>query len=338
MVEYEVPVRDASGVSYFYFRRQLHFYTVSLGLFAWLWKNTTRFDVVHIHSLFNFPFLAAALAALWAQKPFVVRPLGVLNRWGMENRRPWLKQLSLRFLESHFLRRASAIHYTAAQERDEAAASGVHWHPVIIPNPVSYQPKASGALHAFRRQHGIADHSLVIGFVSRIDPKRGFLLLKAFSRACPPDARLVIAGRGEPSFEASLRKLAQDLRIDDRVIWPGFLSGAAKDELFVDLDLFVLPSYSENFGIAVVEALAAGLPVITTNQVALHTELAASDAAYIVPRKSKRLPMRWPPCWPTRPAAANSPKTGNGWLPPIMPLLRWPPSFSISMPAWWAAA
>ena len=100
-------------------------------------------------------------------------------------------------------------------------------------------------------------------FLSRLDTKKGLdLLLQAFARVrgAGQNPALVVAGTGDAAFEAGLRREAARLGIDGDLHWAGFLSGADKLAALADADLFVLPSYSENFGISVVEAMAAGLP------------------------------------------------------------------------------
>src|ERR1700719_607660 len=103
-------------VTYWIFRRQTRFYTFSLPLTMWLWQHARDYDVIHIHALFSYPSIAAAFLAKLAHVPYLVRPLGVLNSWGMHHRRPWLKGLSFRLIESRVLRNAAGVQYTSAQE------------------------------------------------------------------------------------------------------------------------------------------------------------------------------------------------------------------------------
>src|SRR5205823_3290799 len=108
------------GVTYWHFRRQSHFYTFSWPLTNWLARNVGKYDVVHIHALFSY---AAIPAAYWAHRcgvPYLVRPLGTLNRWGMAHRRPALKKLSFEVIERRILQEAALIHFTSEQERVEA--------------------------------------------------------------------------------------------------------------------------------------------------------------------------------------------------------------------------
>src|SRR6266581_71076 len=134
-VEHGVPVVDG-GVTSWYFPRQSRFYTVSLPLGQWLRQRSGNYDVVHIHALFSFSSVAAAVAAGGCGTPYIVRPLGTLNRWGMQNRRRRLKDLSFQLVESRILKNAALVHYTSEQEREEAAELGVAGASAVIPNPV----------------------------------------------------------------------------------------------------------------------------------------------------------------------------------------------------------
>jgi glycosyltransferase involved in cell wall biosynthesis len=125
----------------------------------------------------------------------------------------------------------------------------------------------------------------VILFLSRLDMKKGLdLLLDGFARvrAVLPDAALVVAGRGEDRFVAGLRERAQRLGVQRDIIWAGFLEGQTKQAAFAAANVFALPSYSENFGIAVVEAMASGLPVIVSDQVGIHHEVTQAGAGIVV--------------------------------------------------------
>ena len=115
------PDRD-NGIECVCFRRDFQPYKVSFALGRWLDRHVREFDLVHIHALFSFSSRAAALAAQKHGVPYVIRPLGVLNRWGLANRRRFLKQIWLRFIETPILEKAAAIHYTTQAERDEAGS------------------------------------------------------------------------------------------------------------------------------------------------------------------------------------------------------------------------
>ena len=276
------PLMEA-GVTYLYFRRQSRFYTVSWPLSRWLAAHVAEYDLVHLHALFSF---AATAGAFWANRrgvPYLVRPLGVLNTWGIQNRRPLLKRLSLHWIERRILAHAAAIHFTSEQERTEAAFALPAARSVIIPNPVAI-PEAEESPNVFLAQHPELAGKRMILFLSRLDPKKGLdLLLGAFAQAQTslPDTALVLAGNGDDAFVDELRDKARLLGLR-RVVWAGFLEGQLKRAAFAAAHVFVLPSYSENFGIAVVEAMAMGLPVIVSDQVGIQREIARANAGIVV--------------------------------------------------------
>ena len=279
-----IPVVD-EGVTYRHFRRQTRFYGVSWPLTRWLARHVREYDLVHAHALFSYATLPAAHFARQAGVPYVIRPLGVLNRWGIAHRRPWLKRLSFPLVERRILAGADRIHFTSEQERAEAEELGVKQQAVVIPLGIDLDQfeelPARGWLRA-RAPH--LDGRTVALFLSRIDPKKGLdLLLRALAvvkgRGLP--LALVIAGTGEPAYEAALRREARALGVDGDVVWTGFLTGQEKLAALADADLFVLPSRSENFAVSVVEAMACGLPVVISDQVAIHREVAMAGGGLV---------------------------------------------------------
>jgi glycosyltransferase involved in cell wall biosynthesis len=208
----------------------------------------------------------------------------------MQNRRRHIKRLSLRLLEMPVLRRAAAIHFTAEAEREEAIAAAAEiakFHCVVIPLPVEVQEVTGaeiGKLAASPTADGNGGGPVIL-FLSRIDPKKGVELLLAAFRDVAwdfPDAELVVAGEGDHEYVRSLHAIAKELGVAERVRWVGFVAGAEKAEAFARAAIFVLPSYSENFGIAAAEALAAGVPSVLSENVAIAREARAADAAIVV--------------------------------------------------------
>lgn len=281
------------GVTCWYFRRQTRFYTASWPLTRWLAQQVGAYDLVHIHALFSYASLPAAWFAAKRQVPYIVRPIGVLHTWGTQQRRARLKRLSFQMIERHMLRHAAAVHFTSKQEEAEAALPGVHMQSVVLPLGIELAPfGGSRGTGAFRQQHPMLSQKVVLLFLSRLDRKKGLdMLLQAFAQvrqACP-DAALVLAGSGEPAYEAWLREQAQALGIAQDVMFTGFLSGEQKRAALADCDIFVLPSYSENFGVVIVEAMASGLPVVVSDQVGIAEEVAQAPAGLVVPCSAHRL-------------------------------------------------
>ena len=300
------------GATFWYFPRQTRFYTFSWPLTRWLARHVREFDLVHIHALFSYAALPAAMLAHRAGVPYIVRPLGTLNRWGIENRRPWLKSLSFRLLESRILANAAGVHYTSEQEHVEAGALGVSTHPLIIPNAVELPVEQSS------RPVQLARDRKTILFLSRLDRKKGLdLLLEAFAQVHRrfPQSVLLLAGTGDPALVATLKAQAERLQISGQITWAGFLTGKAKWSALTSADVFVLPSYSENFGIALVEALACGCPVVLSDQVGIHREISRAQAGLVTPCRVDELAAAIlnALCSPTPASAAASPKTESAW-------------------------
>jgi len=269
--------RDGYGV--FYFHKQTEFYKVSLPFRRWLVEHASDYDLVHVHVVFSYTSNCAARLARRFRVPYLISPHGVLNGWGMDNRRRWLKRLSFRFVEKPLLRSAAAMHYTSRAEQREAEQTGATAPAAVIPlgielAPFLNPPGADVFLNRFPQARG---RTLVL-FLSRFDPKKGLdLLLPAFAevRRRQPAAMLVLAGAGEENFVAGVRERAAQLGLTNDVVWAGFLGGADKLSAFAAASVFVLPSYSENFGIALIEAMATGLPCLTTPGVAVAEDIRA---------------------------------------------------------------
>jgi glycosyltransferase involved in cell wall biosynthesis len=238
--------------------------------------------MVHVHALFSFPPIAAAVYSYHQHVPYLVRPLGVLQRWGMQHRHPWLKHLSFRLIERRILTHAAAVHYTSEVERQEALTFDVAQNAVVIPNAVTARPDICGQCTSrFRARYPQLAGRRIILFLSRLDLKKGLdLLLPAFAemRAHHPDASLVLAGDGDPVVIARTQRDARRLGIASDILWTGFLGDEEKWEALVDADVFVLPSYAENFGMAVVEAMAVGVAVVISDRVSLAREVQHAEA------------------------------------------------------------
>jgi glycosyltransferase involved in cell wall biosynthesis len=273
----------ADGATYWYFGRTTRTYESSVGLTSWLLRHTSQFDLVHIHSVFTFPATVAAHIAWQSSIPYVVRPLGVLNRWGLKSGRAWAKRLSIRLIERAMLRRAAAVQFSSVTERAESAEACPLPRTVVIPNPVDIDVPAQRGL--FRESYpAIADRRIVL-FVGRLDPVKGIdLLLEAFAiaRQSNPQAALVIGGLGDPAYVQTLHGRAQQLGIADDVLWTGFLDKAAKAAALADADVFVAPSQSESFGLAAVEALAAGVPVVLSAGAGIANDVVQAGAGLVI--------------------------------------------------------
>ncbi|HKO12079.1 MAG TPA: glycosyltransferase [Acidobacteriaceae bacterium] len=272
-------------------------------LAAWLGHNAGRFDALVMHGLWSYAGMAVRSAALRAGLPYGVFPHGGIDPWF--NRQYPLKHLKKRIfwpLQYPVLRDAAAVFFTTEKERDLAATSFSpnRWNSV----PVSYgisDPEGDppAQIEAFYSKLPQARGRRYLLFLSRIHEKKGCdLLLEAFARVAPsvPDLDLVIAGPDQVGLQAKLQQLAADAGAVNRVHWPGMLTGDFKWGAYRAADAFILPSHQENFGIVVVESLAAGRPVLISNQVNVWTEIVADGVGLVEDdtlEGTERLLRRW---------------------------------------------
>lgn len=263
-------------------------YMTSPLLSRWLEWHVAEFDVVHVHALFSHP---TAMACAWARRnrvPYVIRPLGLLDPWCLR-RNPWRKRVHWALVDRRNLAGAAAFHFTSEMESESARWIPGNARRWVIPlgappeSGAPPRPKRRGA-PAGAAQAG-RPSAFTILFLSRVDPKKGLdLLVPALARLRDRGYpfRLVVAGPDENGYRARVENLVKRHHLQDRVSFPGFVQGAQKESLLASADLFVLPSYQENFAIAAVEALQQGIPVLVSDQVAIHDDIRRAGAGRVV--------------------------------------------------------
>lgn len=241
-------------------------------LAAWLDKNARQFDLVHIHAVFNHTSIAAARACRKASVPYVIRPLGTLDPWSMKQK-PLRKRIFWTVTGRTMFASAAAVHYTSQTEQSGTEGLlGVNHGKVI---PLGIEPG--------RRSASTADRYVLV--LSRLDPKKGLeVLIDAFIALTHDERfsgwRLVIAGDGPTGYVSSLKRRAS---MSDRIHFAGWLDGERKEAMLSGASLLALPSYQENFGLCVMEALARSVPVLVSPHVNLAGEIATANAGWIVP-------------------------------------------------------
>ena len=277
--------QDGYQIRYFHcspFRR----YKFSLGLLQWLAKHGREFDLAHIHALFSPVSSLAATVARHQQLPYILRPLGTLDPADLQKKRQ-LKQLYAAVLERPNLKGAAAIHFTSDQEAKISERFGTMSRDIVL--PLGVQPVAQNlqAGQAVRARYGIPDDRPIILFMSRLDPKKGFdLLLPALQQlAAEGQFHFVLAGSNsqDPDYERQIYAQIQQSALGERTAIAGFVAGEDKAALLQAADLFVLPSYYENFGIAVAEAMVAGVPVVISDQVYIWDQIQQAEAGWVSP-------------------------------------------------------
>jgi glycosyltransferase involved in cell wall biosynthesis len=268
-------------------------YKLSPALFVWLWRQVKEYDAVLVISIFNFPVLACALACRVKQVPYSVNPQGMLEPWAL-GYKVWKKQAYYRIIERPLvLRRARAIQALNECEAENIRKLKLGPPVVTLPNGVDrseLEPAAESDREAFLSRFSQTRDKTRILFLHRIDPKKGLdLLARSLSaiRARHPMAHLVIAGPDNIGFTDKARSYFTAAGLgDDTVTFTGMLEGAARRGALASAEVFVLPSYSEGFSMAVLEAMAAGLPcVITTG--CNFPEAGEAGVARVVPAEAE---------------------------------------------------
>lgn len=251
------PTFFADGYDVYYMPRSFG-QSGSWALLRALPGHLGRADLVHLSMTYSFPTLPTLLLCRIMGKPVVWSPRGAIQAtvdWADAPR----KRVKTAFerLAGVLAPRDTLLHVTAPSEAEVTARRMPGLESVIIPNAVAVPE--SPPVRRYR-----PDGRLRLLFMSRLHPKKGIDMLIEVLAALPAHVTLAVAGSGSPAFEAALNGRVAELGLDERVTFLGQLDGTAKQAAFAEADALILPTHSENFGIAVAEGMAQGLPVITT--------------------------------------------------------------------------
>jgi len=242
-----------------------------------------NFDVVHIFGLYDLLGPAVAAACRMRGLPYVVEPIGMFLPIV---RNIWLKRMYHALLGRRLLWGASAVIATSEQEVEELAGGGLQREKIVLRRNGVERPESWPERGTFRREHKIPAGAKVVLFLGRLSLKKSpELLLQAVAGLAAPlqerDLKVVFAGPDEGGVRKQLAQRASQLGIEKRVYFTGPIYGDAKWAAYRDADVFVLPSQNENFGNSAAEAVAAGTPVIVTEQCGI-ARLLADEAGLVV--------------------------------------------------------
>jgi poly(glycerol-phosphate) alpha-glucosyltransferase len=264
--------------------------------------------VVHVHGLWMYPGRTARRHARAAQCPLIISPHGMLEPWAIQNSR-WKKRVAAWLFENRNLRAANCLHALCSAEAENFRRLGLRNPIAIISNGVAIPGKlemgnetvAGGgppsqigdqtSLAALRAPRPGGNRRVLL-FLSRLHPKKGLEnLLTAWGaiQRTPhwgqraEDWELVVAGSGSPEYEQALKQLTADCQLTASVRFIGSVYGQEKQALLAGASAFVLPSHSEGFSMAVLEAAAAGLPVVLTRECNFPELAAAGGGLEVAP-------------------------------------------------------
>lgn len=249
----------------------------SAGLALWLLRSARRHDIIQAHGAWMASSLAALLAAKLAGKPFVLVPHESLAESDVGKGHNAMKHWLKRTMRASYLVCCDAIVLASRiEQRDSITApnrtrSHVIYHPVVDerspPDAPRPRPIESGCLH--------------VGFLGRFDPKKNIeLLIQAV--AAVPNAFLHVAGGGPPTYERRLSTLIERYGIGERIRWYGFISAEQRPKFFAGLDVLVMPSVYECFGMVAAEAMSCGIAVIVSTSSGIAEVVERHNAGIIV--------------------------------------------------------
>lgn len=250
----------------------------------WCWQHLRDYDLIDNHYLFSYAPTCAATIARQQGIPYTVRTMGQLTPWALAQNRV-KKQIYTALIERNNLQKAAAIHCTTLAEAEDVRNFGIDTPTITLPLGVNSSANYPDAGEILRQHYNIVADTPIVLFLSRLHyKKRPDLLLKSLAHLKTQGLcfHAILAGTGETEYLVQLKDLAISLGIIECVSFPGLVTGRDKDLLLQGSDLFVLPSFSENFGIAVAEALMAGLPVVITPDIQIASEIEQANAGLVV--------------------------------------------------------
>lgn len=267
------------------------------GLVTRLKAIVDDFDAILVHGIWTYGSRAVSAACRESSTPYFVYTHGALDPWFKRHSpiKHVKKQLYWLLSERRSLSNARAVLFTNEFERDAAYRTFRPYRvmdavvPIGVEEPPLDRPRQ---VEAFLSKHPELRGKRIVLFLSRIHPIKGCdLLIEAFARVHhdEDDLRLVLAGPDDSGWTQELQEQCEKLGIASKVIWPGLLQGDLKWGAYAAAEVFALGSHSENFSIVIVEALACGLPVITTDRVKIWHELADGGAAIVSSDTAKGL-------------------------------------------------
>jgi glycosyltransferase involved in cell wall biosynthesis len=286
--------REINGVTAIYLPNWFHYRAASWNpaLPRYLRARLQNFDVVHIFGLYDLLGPRAAAACRKRKIPYVLEPIGMFVPI---IRNIFLKRIYHQFWGRQLFAGAAAVIATSEQEQSELEAGGIPREKIILRRNGVEIPKTLPAAGAFRASLQIPPQSRLILFLGRLSQKKSpGLLLRAFADILPnrviaqQDLHLAFVGPDEADMLGRLQKISEELGVTQRVHFVKPLSGEKKWAAYRDADIFVLPSQNENFGNTAAEAVAAGTPVIVTDQCGI-APLLADVAGIVVPHDQQQL-------------------------------------------------
>jgi glycosyltransferase involved in cell wall biosynthesis len=276
-------VRD--GVLYRYFSVDWpRNYRFSVEFARALSRDVPHHDLVQIHGIYLFTTLAAAFYCQRYRIPYVITIHGMLDPF--LRRKSRIRKAIYRWLfEKRCLDRAAAIHYTSEEEMELAKPLGIKAPTIVVPwglDVSKYARLPENTL--YKEQHPYLKDKKILLFLGRINFTKGLdLLCQAFGQIARrrDDIHLLIAGPDNEGYAKNVRRWLAEEGVSNKTTFTGMIEGQEKLAALTGSDVFVLPSYTDSFGMAVVEAMASGLPVVISDRVKIWREIKQAGAGIV---------------------------------------------------------
>jgi glycosyltransferase involved in cell wall biosynthesis len=287
-----LPVQEhrpeiANGVSIWYHPVQFRPLVYSEPLRKWINASIKEFSVVHVHGLYRFPVTYAAWVARKAGVPYIISPHGALDPF-LYRRSKYsllLKRLYERLFDMPNLNGAAAINYATQDELESARFLGINAPAAVVPHGIDWRlfdhlpPRG-----CFRAHIGVEPDVPLVLYLGRINFKKGIdLLIPAFAKLAQtlPRVRLAMVGPDNENYGPQVRRWCQDHGIAQNVIRVDHMDPGEVSKAYVDADVLVLPSYTENLGMVAVEAMACQCPVIVSDRIGISPDIIKSGAGLV---------------------------------------------------------
>jgi len=303
---------DGVKVTYFRFSNLFEFIAPFGWQFSWrmtraLKERLKAFDLIYIVTIWSYPTIVAAYYSRLYRKPYVLAPRGMLYPETFF-KKAWKKWPYYHLVVKKDLESASAIHYTTEDEAEKTQSFlGLNNHTIIVPNGIELSEFSDlPDREQLKVRYPYLKDKKTILFLGRVNWKKGLdILVKAYAMLTKDrkDLHLLIAGPDEKGYSEKVKRWirkykmsyidfrlrGKDRKEDAQVTFTGMLTGKEKIEAYAASDVFVLPSYSENFGMTVVEAMACGLPVVISNKVGIYKEIERNKAGIVIDMNAQNL-------------------------------------------------
>lgn len=289
---------DGVKVFYFNFSKFFEFSGPTGWQFSWpmtlALKNKLKdFDLIHLSAIWNYPTAIAAYYCRKYKKPYLISTRGSLYPFTIRSK-AWKKWIYYKLITRRDLKMASAIHYTTNDELDKCHSFlGLKNRVFMAPNIIDFSEYADlPPKNQFRNAYKIPKDKKIALFLGRINPIKGFdTLIPAFAEVFKkePRAILVLVGGDENGYKKTVEEMIKKHNLENAVVFTGIIAGKDKMAVLLDSDIFVLPSYSESFGMAVVEAMYFGLPVVITENVGIASDVADAGAGIVIKKEDGQL-------------------------------------------------